>query len=122
MKSYIIIALTCLLISACSSTNRNVIHVAQTGIGVKASYNVETMLPDVWLGFFRSMIFVIPTGVNETNANSSPDILSMIHIDLGLVSGVKIDDKFAIGRASFEPGTTNNGAVARAMFNAPIPN
>jgi len=117
MKNLIltVIALSIFMVG-CSSTNRNVLHVAQTGIGVKVSYNAETQLPDVWLGFFRSMIFVIPTGVNEGEATSSPDILSMIHIDLGLISGVKIDDKFAIGKASI--GTESNTA-ARALFASP---
>jgi len=97
MKLYILIFFGILFISGCSSTNKNVVQVAETGIGFKVAVSdvAQTYLPDVWFGFYRSVVLVIPTSSND--ANRTCDMILLFTVDAGFSSGIKISDKVVVG-------------------------
>ncbi|NLF40507.1 hypothetical protein GX586_13770 [bacterium] len=43
------------------------------------------------------MVYVIPTGVNDGNAADTPDMVSRLKVDIGVLSGIQIDDHFLLG-------------------------
>ena len=113
-----------LILTSCSTNKSNVVQVAQTAVGISLSYNPLTQMPEILLGFARNVVIIVPTDKDKEGgtANETPDIFLVFSVDAGIVSGIKISDKFAIGAptrmGSNEVFKTimNNNEAERALF------
>jgi hypothetical protein len=98
--------LICILFCGCSSVNRNIITVIDSGVGTFLDYNVQTQMPQVRMGMARSSIFVVPTSLNTGengyggSASDAPNVLARQKINVGIMSGIQIDDLYVVGAIS----------------------
>ena len=110
------------ILCACSSTNKNVVQVAETGIGMKVSVSdvAQTYLPDVYFGFYRSVVLIVPTSSND--ANRTCDMILDFQVDAGFMTGIKISDKVVVGAPARNASNdtvktfTGNSDAGKALF------
>ena len=120
MKIFLFISILVLLCS-CSTNNRNIVCIETSGIAIIASYNPQTQLPEGKVGYFRGMFFIIPTGLNTEpggtggSAKDVPTVIVKQSVEGGIVSGVKIDNRFIVG----SPDDAQI-ATAKYLFGAPV--
>jgi len=104
-------------LAGCSTNNRNIVCVESSGLAIIASYNPQTELPEVKLGYFRGLFFIIPTGLNTDpggtggRASDVPTVIVKQTVNGGFTTGVQIDNRFIVG-------TPDEGqeAVAKSLF------
>jgi hypothetical protein len=99
MKNVLIIIFSCLLV-ACSSTNRNVIFVAETGLGAKVATNPKNQLYEATIGFLDNYISIVPVQLNTQNpdnedASKSVSIMSSLDLFIDW-SKIEMHNKYII--------------------------
>ena len=109
------------LLWGCSPNNRNIVCIETSGIAVICSYNPQTQLPEGKVGYFRGMFFIIPTGLNTEpggtggSAKDVPTVIVKQTVEGGIVSGIKIDNRFIVGAPDESQTVT-----AKYLFGAPL--
>jgi hypothetical protein len=113
------------LLPACSSTNRNIVSIQNSGVGLKVQYDPQTQLPDAWCGGIRSSINIVPVGLNKKagqgadNANETPDMVSERVEDIGILSGIHIYDRWVLGHPFDGKLPQTNEVVPFTLYNSP---
>lgn len=107
-----------LLVTGCSTNNRNIVCIETSGVAVIASYNPQTQLPEGKVGYFRGLFFIIPTGLN-TNPDGSggsaaevPTVVVKQRVKGSIINGVDIDNRFIVGTVN-----EAQSATAKCLFN-----
>ncbi len=106
-------------IVGCSSTNRNVISVTTSGVGLKVSYSPDTKLPDFWAGGICNFMTIVPTQLNtdeDEDASNAVDMLSSQSIRAGVMNGISVDNRYTINHSESSADAT---ADAKVLFGAP---
>jgi len=120
MKILSLLIVGVILFTGCSVKNRNIITSAHSGVGIRASYNAETQLPEVEMGMIRSLICLVPVQLNtldpaNEDASKAVDLMASFDVLVSITKGIEIHDRYIIndGGAAAQPET------AKALFESP---
>ena len=107
MKNIITILIISVILSACSSNNRNIIFVADTGMGAKIAQNPESQMYEASFGLLYNYVSIVPVQLNTqnpTNEDASNCASLMSSLDLLIDwNTIEMHNKFIINGKGNQP-------------------